>query len=227
MSYTPISDETAQNYIDLLSQDANFAGLSTAAMLQYLNFGQHECAKISKENRLDFYSATQNMCTVTAPATAVTKITDGTKVLTGSQGYISAIDLTAYDIDSILGIQIGTLTTGNVLTSETSFDVLAGFVNDALCPNIAYCWTMGTLNIFCKTSVYAFVDTTLVNFWHYRSAVNITATTSKIDIASEFQQLAISLILRRVYSDKNTSLPQGIGQQIRIQCNNLNIQYPV
>jgi hypothetical protein len=222
--YTPLGDKTVQMYIDMLNVNSVFAGLSAAQMLQYANFGQQECANISKRNGLRFYMSTKSMATVIAP---IVDITDGDQTLIGSNGYVSAIDLTTYDINSIIGIHVGTLTAGKVITTSDSLETLAGYINDTLCPDVAYCWTGDTLNVFAKTSVYTYAVTTLVDFWHYRNAENLLLTSTVVDIPSEMEQLALLLILRRMYIDNNISLPQNITSQIRTQCTNLNITYPI
>ena len=61
MAYTAIGDKTVQNYEDMLGVDAVFSTLTAAQQLQYVNFGQHECANLSKQGRLGFYQVTEDM----------------------------------------------------------------------------------------------------------------------------------------------------------------------
>jgi len=154
-------------------------------------------------------------------------ITDGTQVKIGTVGYIVSLDLSDYDISVILGIQVKNATGWTApVTDEVTFDVLAGYIDSALAPDIAYCWMRNNLFVFVK-AVYTYISTTLVTFWHYRNAQNIATVGDDVDIPGEMEQLALSLILRKVYMDKNISIPQNINQQIRIQCANLNITYPI
>jgi hypothetical protein len=162
------------------------------------------------------------------------QITDGAQVKEGSAGYIVSLDLTDYDVSDILGVQCQT-TAGawsDPVISEVAYDVLSGYVDDSECPDVAYTWMRNSLYVFVKDT-YTYEDTTIVNFWYYRNAQNIDSLLDDdtnpvlVDIPGEMEQLALSLILRKLYMDKNISLPQNIGQQIRIQSNNLNIKYPV
>ena len=50
MSCVAIGDKTVQNYLDMLSVDTAFGNLLAAQQLQYINFGEQECANISKKN---------------------------------------------------------------------------------------------------------------------------------------------------------------------------------
>ena len=61
MSYVAIGDKTVQNYLDMLSVDTAFGNLLAAQQLQYINFGEQECANISKKNDIGFYQATEDM----------------------------------------------------------------------------------------------------------------------------------------------------------------------
>ena len=154
-------------------------------------------------------------------------ITTGTQVKIGTIGYVVALDLSTYDISVMLGVQVkNTAGWSAAVTAESTYDVLSNFIDDTLAPDLAYCWMRGSLFVFVKAA-YTYVSTTLVTFWYYRNAQNVTAVGDYVDIPGEMEQLALALILRRVYQDQNTSLPQNIGQQIRIQCANLGINYPI
>ncbi len=156
------------------------------------------------------------------------QITEGTQTKVGSCGYIVAIDMTDYDINSVLGIQAKT-TAGvwsDPVISESAYDVIAGYVENPDCPDMAFTWLRNTLYVF-LSSTYTFEATTLLNVWYYRNAQNITTVSDIVDIPGEWEQLAIALILRRMYVDQNTFVPQNINQQIRTQCINLGIRYPI
>jgi hypothetical protein len=64
MSYIPIGDKSVQNWIDKLSIDSAFSGLTIAQQIQYINFGQQECANASRNGLLNFYKATEDMATI-------------------------------------------------------------------------------------------------------------------------------------------------------------------
>jgi hypothetical protein len=154
-------------------------------------------------------------------------ITNGTQVKIGTVGYVVSLDLSAYDISVILGVQVKNAAGwSSPVTDESAFEVLAGYINNALAPDMAFCWMRGNLFVFVKAA-YTYVSTTLVTFWYYRNAQNVTAVSDTVDIPGEMEQLALALILRKVYLDQNTSLPQNIASQIRTQCTNLNITYPI
>jgi hypothetical protein len=156
------------------------------------------------------------------------KITDGFQLKIGSAGYIVDFDLTDYDINNMIGVQVQktSLQWSGAVTAMTEYDQLSNYVDNPLCPDVAFCWMRNNLFVFVK-STYTYVDTTILDFWYYRNAQNVTTVNDKVDIPGEFEQLALLLILRSVYLDQNISLPQNIGQQIRTQCTNLNINYPI
>ena len=154
-------------------------------------------------------------------------ITTGTQVKIGTMGYVVGLDLSTYDVSTILGVQLkNTAGWSSPVTAESEYEVLAGYINDTLCPDAAFCWMRNTLFVFVKAA-YTYVSTTLVTFWYYRNAQNVTLVSDYVDIPGEMEQLALALILRKMYLDLNTSLPQNIGQQIRIQASNLGIEYPI
>jgi hypothetical protein len=155
------------------------------------------------------------------------QITDGTQVKIGTTGYIVSFDLTSYDMNTILGIQVKNVAGwADPVIAEVEYDALSGYIDDSLCPDSAFCWMRNNLFVFVK-STYTYVSTTLVTFWGYRNAQNVTLVTDDVDIPGELEQLASLLILRKMYMDKNISLPQNIGSQIRTQLTNLNIKYPI
>jgi hypothetical protein len=155
------------------------------------------------------------------------QITYGVQVKIGTAGYIVSLDLNDYDINSILGVQVKN-TTGwaDPITTESNYEVMSSYIDDSECPDSAFCWMRNNLLVFVKNT-YTYVSTTLVTFWYYRNAQNVVLVSDKVDIPGELEQLAQLLILRKMYMDKNISLPQTIGQQIRAQLNNLNIKYPI
>jgi hypothetical protein len=223
MSYTVIGDKTVQMYVDMLGVNSIFSILSDAQKIQYINFGQQECANISKNNNLSPYLASEDMNSATPML-----ITSGTQIKIGSVGYVVKFDLSTYDMNSIIGVQAKK--TSGVwslpITTPNVFGELAGYIDNALASDVAYNWMKDTLFIFVK-SAYTFVTTTLTTFWGYRNAINVTALIGSVDIPGDMEQLALALILRKVCQDQNISLPQNVGQQIRTQCTNLKINYPV
>lgn len=63
MPYIPLGDKTVQNYIDMMSVYSPFNSLTQAQQIQYINFNQQLCAKISKDNDLEYYKSASNMAT--------------------------------------------------------------------------------------------------------------------------------------------------------------------
>jgi len=62
MHYVPTGDKTVQNWIDILSTDDTFSDLSLTQKIQCINFGQQQCSHISKDENLEFYKASEDMC---------------------------------------------------------------------------------------------------------------------------------------------------------------------
>jgi uncharacterized protein YjdB len=87
MSYIPIGDKSVQEYITILSNDNEFNQLSQAQQIQLINFGQQECAILSKLNNLSFYK-TVELETV-SPSVLITSI-----LVQPSMGYLTGIGTT-------------------------------------------------------------------------------------------------------------------------------------
>jgi hypothetical protein len=162
------------------------------------------------------------------------KISDGTQVKIGSVGYIVCFDLTEYDISDILGVQVRTTEEdwSKPVNASTDYVTMSEYIDDSEAPDLAFFWMRNTLYIYVN-SKYTWQEDALLNFWYYRNAQNISALVDDnqepvyVDIPGELEQLGLSLILRKVYIDLNTTVPQSISQQIRTHCTNLNIKYPL
>ena len=157
-------------------------------------------------------------------------ITSGTQVSSGTNGFIVAFDLSGLDADTVFQVQLqksGT-TTYDPVTAQTPRVTLFGYTNVAIAPpNYAYCQDGQIVYVFCNTGTFAFDTTTRVAFWFYRNAQNVTLTTDKVDVPDDANQLAVGLILRKMYIDLNVTVPRQVIDAIRVQTKVLNVQYPI
>lgn len=157
-------------------------------------------------------------------------VTDATKRLEGTYGYVAAFDLADYEPNGNV-LQIQVLGDDDVLSSPVesavSPDVLDAYCEDEACPDIAFNQMGNTVNVFLKTTVYPYIAAVEVEFTYFRNAQNIENISGEdednIDIPQSAKELYKNVCLKLTYEGKGKRVPYDVLNNIRKQTNKLGL----
>ena len=142
-----------------------------------------------------------------------TPVTYASKFSEGTYGYTIAVDVDNLFMDTISKVQAQTTTDVSLtalFSSESALTELMDYVNDSTCPDCAWYLSSSVLYMFFKTTVYAYLSSTIFTAFGTRTGIPITNLDDVIDVPEQYMELYIKYSIREAAQLQGRQVPPSI-----------------